>query len=148
MGGKAQDGQHESRLGAARGTTQGAAPHLSVSWHHRVDGAVNLPAEGHPDGREAVLARKMIDCRKVPNEIGCAPTIAGSDEEILDAAVAHAVAKYGHQDTSEEFFLDRIAVEPGDGAQPAGDRGQGRPRASRSRAKNSMSARRAWNRRS
>jgi hypothetical protein len=90
----------------------------------------------------------MIDCRKVPNEIGCAPTIAGSDEEILDAAVAHAVAKYGHQDTSEEFFLDRIAVEPGDGAQPAGDRGQGRPRASRSRAKNSMSARRAWNRRS
>jgi hypothetical protein len=125
MGGKAQDGPHESRLGPARATTQGAAAHLSVSWHHRVDGAVNLPAEGHPDGQETVLVRKMIDCRKVPNEIGYAPTIAGSNEEILDAAVAHAVAKHSHQDTSEKFFLDRIAVEPGDGAQPTGDRGPG-----------------------
>ena len=57
----------------------------------------------------------MIDCSKVPSEIGCALTIAGSDEEVLDA-----VAKHNHQDTSEEFFLDRIAVEPGDGTQPGG----------------------------
>ncbi len=47
------------------------------------------------------MARKMIDCRQVPNEIGCTLTMAGSEEEVLDAAVAHAVAKHGHQDTPE-----------------------------------------------
>jgi len=45
------------------------------------------------------MARKMIDCRKVPNDIGCTLTIAGTEEEALDAAVAHAVAKHGHEDT-------------------------------------------------
>jgi hypothetical protein len=50
---------------------------------------------------------------------------------------------------TKEFFLDRIPVEPGDGC--TGRRvmvARARPRASRSRAKNSMSARRAWNNRS
>ncbi len=47
------------------------------------------------------MARKMIDCRQVPSDIGCTLTIAGSEEEVLDAAVAHAVAKHGHQDTPE-----------------------------------------------
>jgi predicted small metal-binding protein len=43
----------------------------------------------------------MIDCGQVPNEIGCTLTMAGSEEEVLDAAVAHAVAKHGHQDTPQ-----------------------------------------------
>jgi len=47
------------------------------------------------------MARKMIDCRAVPNEIGCTLTIAGAEEEVLDAAVAHAVAKHGHENTPE-----------------------------------------------
>jgi len=47
------------------------------------------------------MARKMIDCRQVPNDIGCTLTIAGQEEEVLDAAVAHAVAKHGHADTPE-----------------------------------------------
>ena len=42
------------------------------------------------------MARKMIDCRKVPNDIDCTLTIAGTEDETLDAAVAHAVAKHGH----------------------------------------------------
>jgi predicted small metal-binding protein len=45
------------------------------------------------------MARKMIDCHAVPNEIGCTLTIAGQEDEVLDAAVAHAVAKHGHEDT-------------------------------------------------
>jgi Transposase, Mutator family len=48
----------------------------------------------------------------------------------------------------EEIFLDGIAVEPRYRAQAAGDGGPGPPRASRSRAKNSISARRPWKRRS
>jgi hypothetical protein len=77
----------------------------------------------------------MIDCSKMPNEIGCPLTIAASGEEVLAA-----VAKNSHQDTSEEFFLDRIAVEPGDGARPAGDRGPGAGRWLPDRGRNSMSA--------
>jgi predicted small metal-binding protein len=47
------------------------------------------------------MVRKMIDCRSAPSEIGCTLTIAGQEEEVLDAAVAHAVAKHGHEDTPE-----------------------------------------------
>jgi predicted small metal-binding protein len=47
------------------------------------------------------MARKMIDCRQVPNEVGCTLTIAGEEEEVLDAAAMHAVDKHGHQQTAE-----------------------------------------------
>jgi len=47
------------------------------------------------------MARKMVDCRKIPSENNCTLTIAGTDDEVLDAAVAHAVAKHGHEDTPE-----------------------------------------------
>jgi len=47
------------------------------------------------------MTRKMIDCRAVPNDVGCTLTIAGQERELLDAAVAHAVATHGHQDTPE-----------------------------------------------
>ena len=32
------------------------------------------------------MARKMVDCRKMPSEIGCTLTIAGEEQELLDAA--------------------------------------------------------------
>jgi predicted small metal-binding protein len=47
------------------------------------------------------MTRKMVDCRAMPSESGCTLTIAGTEEEVLDAAVTHAVAKHGHQDTPE-----------------------------------------------
>jgi predicted small metal-binding protein len=47
------------------------------------------------------MARKMIDCRQVPSDVNCTLTIAGQEEEVLDAATAHAVAKHGHEDTPE-----------------------------------------------
>jgi predicted small metal-binding protein len=57
------------------------------------------------------MARTMIDCRKVPNEIGCTLTIAGREDEVLDAAVAHAVTKHGHQDTPELREMIRSGLE-------------------------------------
>lgn len=57
------------------------------------------------------MARKMIDCRKVPSEIGCTLTIAGTEEEVLDAAVAHAIAKHGHDDTPELREMIRSGLE-------------------------------------
>ena len=45
--------------------------------------------------------RKSIDCRDYPSESGCTLRIEGSEDEVLDAAVSHAVAKHGHAETPE-----------------------------------------------
>ena len=58
------------------------------------------------------MARFMIDCRKVPSEIGCTLTIAGTEDEVLDAAAAHAVARHGHEETPELREMLRGALEP------------------------------------
>jgi len=47
------------------------------------------------------MARKMIDCRQIPSDINCTLTIAGEEDEVLDAAAAHAVDKHGHENTPE-----------------------------------------------
>jgi predicted small metal-binding protein len=46
--------------------------------------------------------RKYIDCRQFPSDMQCTVAIAADDEhELLEAAVQHAVAVHGHQDTPE-----------------------------------------------
>jgi predicted small metal-binding protein len=57
------------------------------------------------------MARKMIDCRKMPSDINCTLTMAGTEEEVLDAAVAHAVATHGHSDTPELREMIRSGLE-------------------------------------
>jgi predicted small metal-binding protein len=47
------------------------------------------------------MSRKCIDCREMPSENGCDLAMAGSDEHVLNAAVAHAVRAHGHEDTPE-----------------------------------------------
>jgi hypothetical protein len=51
--------------------------------------------------RRPEMARKMIDGRQIPSDINCSLTIAGREEEVLDAAVAHAADKHGHEKTPE-----------------------------------------------
>ena len=43
----------------------------------------------------------MADCRKMPSESNCQLTIIGPEEDLLDAAVDHAVNKHGHERTAE-----------------------------------------------
>ena len=62
------------------------------------------------------MSRYMIDCRKVPSESGCTLTIAGTEDEVLDAAAAHAVARHGHENTADLRDMLRGALEP---AEPA-----------------------------
>lgn len=45
--------------------------------------------------------RKSIDCRDYPSEKGCSLRISGTEEEVLDAAVQHAVSAHGHTDSKE-----------------------------------------------
>jgi hypothetical protein len=52
------------------------------------------------------MARKSIDCRDAPSENNCSLYISGTEEEVLTAAVAHAVTSHGHEDTPE--FRDEL----------------------------------------
>ena len=48
------------------------------------------------------MGRKYIDCRELGSESGCTVAIsADSDDELIEAAVDHAVRKHGHQDNSQ-----------------------------------------------
>jgi predicted small metal-binding protein len=45
--------------------------------------------------------RKAIDCRDYPSEKDCSLKMSGTEDEVLDAAVQHAVAAHGHEETPE-----------------------------------------------
>ena len=45
--------------------------------------------------------RKSIDCRDYPSEKNCSLKISGSEEEVMNAAVQHAVSAHGHEETPE-----------------------------------------------
>lgn len=48
------------------------------------------------------MARKFIDCREFPSDSHCSVAIAAdTDQELLEAAVQHAVAVHKHEDTPE-----------------------------------------------
>ncbi len=48
------------------------------------------------------MSRKFIDCREYPSEMNCTIAIfADSDEELVDAAVQHAVSVHKHNDSPE-----------------------------------------------
>jgi len=45
--------------------------------------------------------RKFIDCRNFPSDKNCSLRISGTEDEILEIAVQHAVASHGHENTPE-----------------------------------------------
>ncbi len=48
------------------------------------------------------MARKFIDCREYPSEMNCTVFMsADSEDELLEAAVQHAISVHGHTDTPE-----------------------------------------------
>lgn len=48
------------------------------------------------------MARKVIDCREFPSENNCTVTIAAdTEDEVLEAAIAHAVKSHKHTDSPE-----------------------------------------------
>lgn len=48
------------------------------------------------------MARKYVDCREIPSEMNCTVGIAAdSEEELIEAAVQHAVAVHSDEDTPE-----------------------------------------------
>jgi predicted small metal-binding protein len=55
----------------------------------------------HP-GTEEAMGRKFVDCREFPSEVKCTlALVADTEDEVLEAAVLHAVNVHKHQDTPE-----------------------------------------------
>lgn len=60
------------------------------------------------------MARQYIDCREFPSETNCSVAIAADNErELVDAAVQHAVAVHGHEDTPEFRQMIAGAIKTG-----------------------------------
>ena len=57
--------------------------------------------------------RKSIDCRDYPSDKNCSLKISGTEQEVLVAAVQHAVSAHGHEETPElrEQIRSMLKVE-------------------------------------
>lgn len=56
--------------------------------------------------------RKAIDCRHHPSDRGCTLRLEGTEEEVLDAAVNHAITSHGHTDNPELREQIRSLLKP------------------------------------
>ena len=56
--------------------------------------------------------RKSIDCRDYPSDSGCTLRMEGAEDELLDAAVSHAVTVHGHTDNPELREQIRTLLKP------------------------------------
>jgi predicted small metal-binding protein len=65
------------------------------------------------------MTRKYIDCREFPSASNCSIAIsADSEQELLEAAVQHAVAVHQHEDTPE--FRQQLQSLFKEGTPPVG----------------------------
>jgi predicted small metal-binding protein len=58
------------------------------------------------------MARVMADCRRFPSDSNCSLTIIGDEDEVMEAAVQHAVSVHGHEDSQELRDQTRELLEP------------------------------------
>ena len=60
------------------------------------------------------MARKYIDCREFPSEMKCTVAIsADGADELIEAAVQHAVSVHGEYDTPEFRSEVRKSIHEG-----------------------------------
>ena len=60
------------------------------------------------------MARKYVDCRLFPSEKNCSIAIsADSENELIEAAVQHAVSVHKHQDTPEFRSQIKKSIQEG-----------------------------------
>jgi hypothetical protein len=76
---------------------------------------------GSKQQKGVVMERVMADCRRFESDSNCQLTIIGPADDVVAAAVEHAVASHGHQDTPEMREQLRAMLEP-ESAYVAGER--------------------------
>jgi predicted small metal-binding protein len=55
--------------------------------------------------------RVFIDCREHPSESNCSLRISGTEQEVMEIAVEHAISKHRHQKSSELTEMIRKALK-------------------------------------
>jgi predicted small metal-binding protein len=60
--------------------------------------------------------RKSIDCRDHPSDGGCTLRLEGTEEEVLEAAVSHAITRHGHTNNPELREQIRGLLKPSEQA--------------------------------
>lgn len=80
------------------------------------------------------MTRKFIDCREFPSDTHCSVAIsADSEDELLQAAVDHAVSVHHHADSPElrrqlrQLFKDGMPPEHFPASGQSGSAGTGAP---------------------
>lgn len=64
------------------------------------------------------MTRKYIDCREIPSDMHCTVAIAAdTEDELMEAAVQHAVQVHKHEDSRE--FREQLRKAFKEGAPPA-----------------------------
>lgn len=64
------------------------------------------------------MSRKYIDCRECPSDVNCTVALsADSEDELMEAAVQHAVSVHQHTDSPE--LRTQLKTFFHDGAPPA-----------------------------
>lgn len=59
------------------------------------------------------MARKYIDCREnTQGEINCSLTIAGEENEVIQAAVGHGITVHGYKDSLELRQKIKSSLKP------------------------------------
>lgn len=58
------------------------------------------------------MSRVMADCRRFESDSNCSLTILGEEDEVMLAAVDHAKAVHGHEDTPELRDQLKAMLEP------------------------------------
>jgi predicted small metal-binding protein len=59
--------------------------------------------------------RKYVDCREVPSESRCTVAIsADTEDELMEAAVQHAITVHKHADTPELRAMIRRGIHEGE----------------------------------
>jgi predicted small metal-binding protein len=67
---------------------------------------------------EDAMTRKYIDCRECPSDVNCSVALsADTEDELMEAAVQHAVAVHQHTDSPE--LRSQLKTFFHDGAPPA-----------------------------
>lgn len=63
------------------------------------------------------MGRKYIDCREIPSEMNCSIAIAAdSEDELVEAAVQHAIAVHSHEDNQKLRDMVRRGVKEMEGS--------------------------------
>jgi predicted small metal-binding protein len=57
------------------------------------------------------MTRKYVDCRELPNEVGCSLRIAGEEAEVLRAATEHAISVHEEKASPELTEMLRASLK-------------------------------------